>query len=220
MAIIERVAGGFRNVTVDVTGAVDSDGIVRVAGFFRPGTAGDLLIGASDVQGLQALLDAKLDDVEAGTGLATLDGGTLTPGQLCAHTHPMSDVVGLAASQSAQDTALSGETGSRVAADSGLNTRVTALEGVVHWQVRGATVAVPAIALLTTVDVPVAWAAAMPNATYSIGLALEAVTGLLGQLRAVVKPGTVTAAGFTASMSSGSVVSIGQATLHAQAIDF
>lgn len=292
MSIIERVEGGTRHVTVDVTGAQDGDTIVRVGGFYKPGNGADITITLADVTGLQAALDSKMDDADAGTLVPTLSGGTLTPEQLCGHTHPMSEVDGLTASQTAQDaahtaevvargaalaaeanarssadaantTAIGNEATARASADGTLTANLTAegaarvagdnalaaslaaeattrgnadtaeasarsaadaalaaaIAAIVIPAQRGARVAVPAIPLLTTVDLAVTWATPMPDATYSIGLSLESGTGLLGQLRAIIKTGTQTAAGFTASLSSGSLVSIGNAFLHAQAID-
>src|SRR5688572_33366739 len=52
----------------------------------------------TDVTGLQAALDSKVDDSQVGanSGLATLDsGGRLPSGQLTAHGHAIADVTGL-----------------------------------------------------------------------------------------------------------------------------
>ncbi len=219
MTIIERVDGGVRPVVVDVTGRQDGDTIVQVNGHYRARPAAALGVTVADIGGLQALLDAKLDDTQAGVGLATLQGGAIPPEQMCPHTHPMTDVVGLLDAQEAQDLAAAAEASSRAAADVALDARLDALEAVLHTQVRAARVAVPAIPLLTTVDVPIVWSTPMPDETYAVTLAIEAGTGLLGQLRAVVKTGTITAAGVTVSMSAAVLISLGTAFLHATAAD-
>jgi hypothetical protein len=74
---------------------------------------------------------------------------------------------------------------------------------------RGKTTLGVDIGIGTTVDVPIVFDKALPTASYSPQVTLEGTAGVLGQLSAIVKTGTLTLTGCTVSVKNSSLVTLG-----------
>lgn len=116
------------------------------------------------------------------------------------HTHPTSQVTGLDATLAAQVA------------------RLVALEArPVAPAFRSAVAALPAVALLTTVEVTVTWATPMPNANYVVLYSPELPAGHIGQLNFSIKAGSITAASCIILARAALALSASAGKLHVRA---
>ncbi len=74
---------------------------------------------------------------------------------------------------------------------------------------RGSATISANIAIAATVDVPVTFDKALPTASYSPQVTLEGTSGILGNLSAIVKGGSLTTTGCVVQVKNSALVALG-----------